>query len=181
MLASGSGSKRMKYIIIFLLALMLHPALSGQAPVKLMVKESTRLWGVDITMKSCPVDSADSFGFMESDRIYKIVSTDEERWLGYGVSASAPGRFENFEYFVLFDTDLVIRKVRVWKYRSSYGGAVAGRRWLKQFSGHGGSRLRYGHEIQAIAGATISGHSLVEDINRLDSLVRNDVLESENR
>lgn len=101
-----------------------------------------------------------------SDELFEMYAAGNPDLLGYCFASSARGRFENFEYFILYDTSLVVQKVKVWKYRSSHGGAVAGKRWLRQFKGYRKGELAYGRDVQAISGATISGNALVSEVVR---------------
>lgn len=101
-----------------------------------------------------------------SDELFELHAAGSRNLLGYCFASSAKGRFENFEYFILYDTALVVQKVKVWKYRSSHGGAVAGKRWLRQFKGYRKGELAYGRNVQAISGATISGNALVSEVIR---------------
>ena len=81
--------------------------------------------------------------------------------------ASAKGRHDFFDYMVIFNNDLSIRKIQVLVYRSDHGHEITGKGWLKQFTGRDGCRLEYGQDVQAISGATYSGKSITADISRL--------------
>ena len=53
-------------------------------------------------------------------------------------------------------------------YREEYGGEIGSRRWLKQFIGKTqNDQFRYGDNIDAIAGATISVRSMTNAMNDL--------------
>ena len=71
-----------------------------------------------------------------------------------------------FDYLILLDTDLIIKKAKVLVYREDYGGEIGSRRWLKQFIGKSSSEnLKYEKEIIAISGATISARAMTVAIN----------------
>lgn len=103
--------------------------------------------------------------------LYKIISADTI--IGYAYIAKAPSRDDNFDYLVLFDTDLIIMKSKVLIYREDYGGEIGSKRWLKQFIGKTQNDiLVYGDNIAAIAGATISVRSMTSAINTLLSSIK---------
>ncbi len=91
-----------------------------------------------------------------------------QRDLGYAYLAKAPSKTDEFDYLVLFDKDLIIVKSKVLIYREDYGGEIGSKRWLKQFIGKSqNDELKYGDNIAAISGATISVRSMTLAINNL--------------
>ena len=97
--------------------------------------------------------------------VYQVTTQSEV--LGYFVLTSSFGRYEKFDYLVVYSEELEVLMVQILKYRSGYGGEVAGKKWLKQFEGNKGEKLEYGKDIQAISGATFSGRSITKDIPEL--------------
>lgn len=90
----------------------------------------------------------------------------EGKAIGYVYISQTSGRTETFDYAVVFGTDLVTTKVKILEYRPPYGGAVASRFWLKQFTGKAiGYVFEYRRNVDAMSGATISATSIVQDIN----------------
>ena len=88
--------------------------------------------------------------------------------LGYAYLAQAPSKTAQFDYLVLLDTDLIVKKSKVLIYREEYGGEIGSKRWLKQFIGKSGDDiLVYGNNIAAISGATISVRSMTNAMNNL--------------
>jgi Na+-translocating ferredoxin:NAD+ oxidoreductase RnfG subunit len=88
--------------------------------------------------------------------------------LGYAYVSKAPSKTDEFDYLILFDTDLVIKKSKVLVYREDYGGEIGSKRWLKQFNGKKPSdELVYGDNIAAISGATISVKSMTNAVNNV--------------
>jgi Na+-translocating ferredoxin:NAD+ oxidoreductase RnfG subunit len=82
--------------------------------------------------------------------------------------SKAPSKTDNFDYLVLLDPELIVLKTKVLVYREDYGGEIGSKRWLKQFIGKTqDDNLRYGDNIVAISGATISVKSFTEAINNL--------------
>lgn len=75
------------------------------------------------------------------------------------------GRYHEFEYAMIIDTNLQISKLLVLNYPATHGNAVSGRKWLSKFSGFSPDSIPvYGREIDAISGATISGSGLTESV-----------------
>ncbi len=102
---------------------------------------------------------------------YKIVS--DKNLLGYAFIDKAPSKVDEFDYLVLFDKDLIIKKAKVLIYREDYGGEIGSKRWLRQFIGkttH--DKLIYKKDIIAISGATISANSMTVAINNLLKTIR---------
>ncbi|WP_242091568.1 FMN-binding protein [Aestuariivivens sediminicola] len=102
----------------------------------------------------------------ETDNFFKI--NNQEQLLGYVYIAQAPSKTAQFDYVVLLDKELVILKAKVLIYREDYGGEIGSKRWLKQFIGKTHSdELKYGDNIMAISGATISVRSMTTAMNNL--------------
>ncbi|TVZ55101.1 FMN-binding protein [Lutibacter sp. Hel_I_33_5] len=101
---------------------------------------------------------------INNHNLYKIVSSDV--LIGYAFIDKAPSKTDEFDYLILLDTNLIIKKSKVLKYREDYGGEIGSRRWLKQFIGKkSNDTLQYGNDIMAISGATISANSMTIAVN----------------
>lgn len=101
-----------------------------------------------------------------TDNFFEIKSEDKK--IGYAYIAKAPSKTAKFDYLVLLDTELVVKKAKVLIYREEYGGEIGSKRWLKQFIGKTeNDYLRYGDNIVAISGATISVRSMTNAMNDL--------------
>jgi Na+-translocating ferredoxin:NAD+ oxidoreductase RnfG subunit len=89
--------------------------------------------------------------------------------IGYGYIGSAASKTAEFDYLVLFDSDLIIIKSKILIYREEYGGEIGSKRWLKQFNGKSlaSDKIIYGDNIVSISGATISVRSMTNSINDL--------------
>ena len=80
--------------------------------------------------------------------------------------------YEFFDYFIIIDTLKSIKRVKVFNYQATQGHEVMSIGWLKQFVGYkGDEELRYGKEIEAISGATVSAKSLNTDIQHTIKLL----------
>ena len=82
--------------------------------------------------------------------------------------SKAPSKTADYDYLVLIDPELVVLKAKVLIYREEYGGEISSSRWLRQFIGKSkDDEFRYGDNIDAIAGATISVRSMTNAMNDL--------------
>lgn len=83
-----------------------------------------------------------------------------------GASAEiANDTYEYFDYYILFDHNREVRKVKVYNYQATHGQEVSGRGWLRQFVGyHGEKPLAYGKNIDSISGATISANAITYNV-----------------
>ena len=92
----------------------------------------------------------------------------QTRFWAIAFIGTAPSKTDTFEYLVVFDPSLIIKKVNVLVYREDYGGEIGSNRWLKQFVGKARSTdLTVGKNIAAISGATISVYSMTNAVNQL--------------
>jgi len=106
----------------------------------------------------------------KNNGIYLLVSGDEK--IGYLVFASSMGRFESFDYMVVYNPDKSVKEINILNYTSPHGGEVASQKWLKQFAVYTGKPLKYGTDIDAISGATYSGTSLVKDVESITGFMK---------
>jgi Na+-translocating ferredoxin:NAD+ oxidoreductase RnfG subunit len=102
----------------------------------------------------------------KENNLFKI--SNENNLIGYAYLSKAPSKTAEFDYLVLLDKELIVIKSKVLMYREEYGGEIGSKRWLKQFVGKkGGDQLKYGDNIIAISGATISVRSMTNAMNDL--------------
>ena len=107
-----------------------------------------------------------SLDFSEGN--FQQIRNGNNELIGYFFYGTAPSKTDHFDYVVLFDKQLIIKKIKVLAYREDYGGEISSTRWLKQFSGlKEGNSVTYTREIKAISGATISAGSMTRSINLL--------------
>ena len=103
---------------------------------------------------------------INSESLFKIISDKE--LIGYVYLDKAPSKTATFDFLVLFDSNLIITKSKVLRYREEYGGEIGSKRWLNQFIGGTASDAFIpNNNIMAIAGATISVNSMTKDINEI--------------
>jgi Na+-translocating ferredoxin:NAD+ oxidoreductase RnfG subunit len=148
----------------FYILVLISYQLSAQSPR--LLKKATKLiektYAVDdIQLKHKEFQTNSVVG-----DFYKII--DSNQLLGYAFIGTAPSKTDTFEYLVVFDSSLVIKKVNVLVYREDYGGEIGSNRWLRQFVGKARSTdLAVGKNIAAISGATISVYSMTNAVNQL--------------
>ena len=96
---------------------------------------------------------------IKPDNLFKVM--DNTTIIGYFQVGKAPSKTDQFDYMVVFDKNLNVVKTKVLIYREDYGNEIGSKRWLKQFIGKTSSdSLKYGQDIDAISGATISANSM---------------------
>ncbi len=138
-----------------------------QKKVDSEIKETFHIETFEFSGVSIPLEQRkDLPSKFENDNLFEIKSKNS--LLGYAYVSKAPSKTDNFDYLVLLDPELIIIKTKVLVYREDYGGEIGSKRWLKQFIGktqH--DDLRYGDNIVAISGATISVKSFTDAINNL--------------
>jgi len=105
-----------------------------------------------------------------SDRYYKVYSENQQ--LGTVVLTVAKGRYDKFDYMIVYNLDQEIDLIKVLVYRSDYGSEITAKRWLRQFYNKSDDYLKYGSDIQAISGATFSAMSLTKNVNRVNKILR---------
>ena len=103
---------------------------------------------------------------LDGDNLFKI--NLESEVLGYAYLGKAPSMKDMFDYVVLFNPDLDIKKAKVLIYRENHGRQIGSQRWLKQFIGKKpGDTIEYGNNVDAISGATISAKSMTKAVGEV--------------
>jgi len=98
--------------------------------------------------------------------LFEITTVDGLK--GFAYFGKAFGKADDFDFLVLFDTNLIIVKTKVLIYREDYGGEIGSKRWLKQFIGKSkNDQIHYERDIIAISGATISANAMTVAVNNL--------------
>lgn len=108
----------------------------------------------------------------DAQGFFKIIN--QESHLGYFYLGTAPSKADVFDYIVIFDKDLIIKKIKILAYREDWGGEITSKRWLRQFKGSDpATSLRYGSDVMGISGATISARSMTNAVNDLLQNLKN--------
>ncbi|MFC2151151.1 hypothetical protein ACFLSE_01375 [Bacteroidota bacterium] len=97
---------------------------------------------------------------------------DGEKDLGIVVLTSAKGRYDLFDYMIIYNLNFEIELIKVLVYRSDYGSEITAKRWLSQFYKKEEDNFKYGSNIQAITGATFSASSLTKNVNRINKILK---------
>ena len=88
--------------------------------------------------------------------------------IGFFYYGYAPSKTDTFDFVVIFDSEFIVKKIKVLAYREDYGGEIGSTRWLRQFNDlNTTDAVTYGKEIKAISGATISASSMTIAVNNL--------------
>jgi len=105
-------------------------------------------------------DEADTLGYLYVGRVNSC------RQGGCAINnEDAELPFEFFDYFLITDKNAKVEKIKIFNYQATHGHEVMSTGWLRQFKGYGGERkLKYGKDIEAISGATISAKALNLDV-----------------
>ncbi|WP_298478517.1 FMN-binding protein [uncultured Maribacter sp.] len=109
---------------------------------------------------------------LSEDRLFKIKQNNVV--LGYGYLGETASMKRMFDYLILFNADLSIKKAKVLIYREEHGRQIGSQRWLKQFIG---LTIKdspiYEENIDAISGATISANSMTLAVGKVLLSIKN--------
>lgn len=79
-----------------------------------------------------------------------------------------PAKFSTFIFYVLYNADKkTIKQVNIIHYTENHGLKVKSRKWLGKFEGLKAGELKYGKNVDAVSGSTISAKSIIDKINNL--------------
>jgi Na+-translocating ferredoxin:NAD+ oxidoreductase RnfG subunit len=93
--------------------------------------------------------------------------------VGYSYYSKAPSLYNLFDYLIILDADLKIKKSKILTYREDYGGEIASKRWLRQFIGKSWTdKFIYSKDVSAISGATISVKSMINAVESFMSSIK---------
>ncbi len=157
-------------VITFVLCLFCISATNAENPSlpgKKEQKQIKRIFGEELDfMKVETSKVSDTLQPFLKNRDAVFVISKDEQVLGYLLTTQAKGRFDLFDYSVIYSDILEVISMKILVYRSSHGAGVCSKGWLKQFKGYSGGTLELGKDIDAISGATFSASSLVKDADR---------------
>ncbi|MHC1777394.1 MAG: FMN-binding protein [Lentimicrobium sp.] len=133
---------------------------------------------VQLTRLNLAADSITDIDIVNADGKWFSVHTNGKS-IGWLMADKIWGRYHQFEYAMIVDTNLKIIEVSVLNYPDSHGRAVNDENWLSRFIGISADQTPvYGQNIDAISGATISGTSLTESVAK--SLILLNKLDEQN-
>ena len=171
------GFKKKEFILLSVVFVLLSSFVIPNRLLKKMKKE------IEITFNTKEVKltslelNIESLTVYEKDQFFKIEKNNQ--LLGYAYLGKAPSKTDEFDYLILIDKNLIIKKSKILIYREDYGGEIGSKRWLKQFIGKTTTdKLQYEKDIIAISGATISARSMTKAVN---SFFKNLLILKENK
>ncbi|MFT5749774.1 MAG: Na+-translocating ferredoxin:NAD+ oxidoreductase RnfG subunit [Ancylomarina sp.] len=166
--------KKLIFLICLLISsLLLHAGDYPKSVQKRIDKTLVKLFPkmiVELQEMDLSTELISTYTSVKGVKVSRLKSANSE--LGYVCFASSKGKNDYFDYMVIFDNDLVIKKVKVLIYRSTYGGEIMSRSWLKQFIGKtNGQEMAMDKDIDGISGATLSAPSITQGIKELSLLI----------
>lgn len=176
MLELDIGSKTMNKIVrYFIFAGLMISLVSFIIPEKKLQKLIGKIWS-DQEVEVHQLDLPDSL-VKDLNQLYEVKANGEV--IGYACFNTAFGcrvggcaapsnpnalSYETFDYYVIYDTDLKIKKVDIANYGGQYGYEICRAKWLKQFQGKTDG-FALNDDIDGVSGATVSAQFLVDDLN----------------
>ena len=164
-------SRKIKMIILLLLINVLSMQAFAIDPVALdqkldkIIKKDLKLENFTKEQSVISHEQFEKAGIGLHDQIFKLTA---DGYKGFYIIEQAMGRFHDFTYVVFFSKDLEIQLIRVVEYGEEHGVEITQKKWLQQFIGKTpNDQLIFKKNIDAISGATISGTSITESIDRL--------------
>ena len=160
--------KRAIGIILLLITVQVHAVQLSKSITKKVQKVLVKTFDdKDLALEAIAITDEVNAKLVQkitNNSLFKIRKNEEV--VGYAFIDKAPSKTDAFDYLIIIDTNLIIKKANVLIYREDYGAEIGSRRWLKQFIGKSSSdHLKYEREIIAISGATISARSMTIAIN----------------
>ena len=153
-------------LILFLSIVSLNISANPPEVSKKFDKELAKYFELEIVKKTDIKELSNN-----NDLFFIIFDGDKE--LGFlAVLTTAIGRYDKFDYMIIYNSNLEIQLIKVLIYRSDYGSEITAKRWLSQFYSRKEDSLKYGSDIQAISGATFSAISLTKNVNRINKLIK---------
>ena len=166
----------MKYIIkISAIVISLIALVAFATPEKKMDKLAARAWkDKEVQLQAMPIPDS-----LKKEIISLSLVTENGTPLGYACYTSAFGcriggcaapstpnaqTYETFDYIVIYDMDMNIKKVDIADYGGQYGYEICRPKWLTQFVGKN-SGFKLNDNIDGISGATVSANFLIDDLN----------------
>ncbi len=166
--------RKLVFVICLLISsLLLHAGDYPKSVQKRIDKTLVKLFPkmvVELKEMDLSTELTSAYTSVRGVKISRLKSAESN--LGYACFASSKGKNDYFDYMVIFDKELVIKKVKVLIYRSTYGGEIMSRSWLKQFIGKtNGQEMAMDKDIDGISGATLSAPSITQGIKELSLLI----------
>ncbi len=164
----------LKYSLVVWGLLSIVPAFSQEAHhlSKKEKKEVSRIFSDEATAEHVPMpdgfQSGDGY-VKEGDQLFRIM--EQEEHAGFLLSTRAKGRYDYYDYAVIYSLEYQVLGLIITVYRSTHGAAICQKKWLGQFKGYSGGDLALGKDIDAVSGGTLSAQSMVGDMSRCYQLM----------
>jgi Na+-translocating ferredoxin:NAD+ oxidoreductase RnfG subunit len=114
---------------------------------------------------------------LEKGEYIFYVGHSEDGIDGYALFDREIGQHEYIDFATFFDCDGRVTRVEVVAYREPYGDGIRSPRFRGQFVGKSAeSRLRAGHDIDVISGATLSAQAMAKAVKRASVLLQDTLL-----
>jgi len=158
---------RKSILIIAVLGVALLSFDMPKSAYKKIDKTIAALWeNIEVIKEVVKVPTNNTLSFkLKEETVFKL--KNNTNILGYYYLTAANSKADKFDYMIVFNPDLSILKVQMLVYREDYGGEIGSKRWLKQFIGKiNGQKMKFGHDVQNISGATVSARSITNDIEK---------------
>ena len=147
-------------LIISILFLSINPVDRIQKKIDKEIKSAFQIDSYSLMYISIEDSVSKSLPLLFNDNFKKIYS--DKILVGYSYYSKAPSLYNLYDYLIILDENLKIKKSKILVYREDYGGEIASKRWLKQFIGKSSlDSFLYSKDISAISGATISVKSMI--------------------
>lgn len=171
----GKGKEKgdMYKVIIVAIGLIIgNHCLAYNPKLEKKIKKELNSVFSDCDLRKCELVLTPSNPEHHETEIYQI-NDEIENVIGYFAVTQGDGRFEKFDFLVIYNHLKQIQKVKVLLYRSTYGYEIGSRRWLEQFSNQNVEHeFKLNVDIQAISGATVSAKGITNEINRLNEIIK---------
>jgi len=143
-----------------------------KSAIKKIDKVITSLWPEQVVEKKAINLSNKQLENFKDNKLYQLINNKKS--IGYLYLTKARSKITYFDYMIIFNTDLSIKKIKVLIYREEQGGEIGSKRWLKQFEGKSSANeMKFGDDIQNISGATISARSMTNGVGKATKQVQN--------
>ena len=115
-------------------------------------------------------NTAEQNFFRKELNLWITIVEDSSRY--YSILDNVKGKSLPITFLTTFNENREVYHTSIIKYREAYGGEVASKSWLNQFTTYTDiSNYKVGNAISGISGATISVHSVTKGIRKLSMLI----------
>ena len=149
------------------------PAVAGHAVTYLSVEQAqqlifpdARLISADVTLDDAQVKAIEKqSGVRVRHRQQKVWKVPGQGWF---IVDQVLGKHEFITYAVGLNADGSVKQIEIMDYRETYGYEIRNADWRAQFVGRtSASKLKLGHGIANISGATLSCRHITDGVRRL--------------